>query len=161
MTSFDSLLDQYRSLSDSERTKGSYFEQLVKQFLLTDGVHAPQHRNVWLWNDWPDRNGQADLGIDLVAEREDGGTTAIQCKFYSRGHKIQKSEIDSFMANSGKKEFTHRLVVDTTGVDWSPNAEASRSAWWGSISRSPRPPCSGCPQDSRQNGLSASDTELP
>ena len=71
MTSFDNLLDQYRSLSDSERMKGSYFEQLVKQFLLTDGVHAPQYRNVWLWKDWPDRNGQADLGIDLVAERED------------------------------------------------------------------------------------------
>lgn len=124
MTSFDNLLDQYRSLSDSERMKGNYFEQLVKQFLLTDGVHAPQYRNVWLWKDWPDRNGQADLGIDLVAEREDGGTTAIQCKFYAHGHRIQKSEIDSFMANSGKKEFTHRLVVDTTGVDWSPNAEA-------------------------------------
>lgn len=124
MSSFDSLLNEYRSLSDSERLKGNYFEQLVKQYLLNDGVQAPQYRHVWLWKDWPGRNGQPDLGIDLVAEREDGGTTAIQCKFYAPGHKIQKSEIDSFMANSGKKEFTHRLVVDTTGADWSPNAEA-------------------------------------
>lgn len=124
MTAFDELLDSYRSLSDSERMKGNYFEQIVKQFLLNDGVHAPNYKNVYLWMDWPDRDGQKDLGIDLVAEREDGGVTAIQCKFYAEGHKIQKNEIDSFISHSGKKPFTHRLVIDTTGADWSPNAEA-------------------------------------
>lgn len=122
MTAFDDLLARLRGMSDSERMKGNYFEQLVKQFLLTDGVHAPQYKNVWLWKDWPERPG-TDLGIDLVAEREDGGVTAIQCKFYAEGHKIQKQEIDSFISVSGKKPFTHRLIVDTTGTDWSPNAE--------------------------------------
>ena len=122
MAAFDDLLVQLRGMSDSERMKGNYFEQLVKQFLLTDGVHAPQYKKVWLWKDYPDRPG-ADLGIDLVAEREDGGVTAVQCKFYAEGHKIQKSEIDSFISVSGKKPFTHRLIIDTTGADWSPNAE--------------------------------------
>lgn len=122
MTAFDDLLARLRSMSDSERMKGNYFEQLVKQFLLTDGVHAPQYKNVWLWKDWPHRQGN-DLGIDLVAAREDGGVTAIQCKFYAEGHKIQKHEIDSFISVSGKKPFTHRLIIDTTGTDWSPNAE--------------------------------------
>lgn len=124
MTAFDELLDQYRAMSDSERMKGNYFEQMVKQFLINDGVHAPQYKDVWLWAEWPDRDGLPDLGIDLVAAREDGGVTAIQCKFYAEGHKIQKSHIDSFMSNSGKPPYTHRLVVDTTGTDWSPNAEA-------------------------------------
>lgn len=123
MTAFDDLLANYRHMSDSERMKGNYFEQMVKQFLLNDGVHAAQYRAVHLWNEWPDRDGQPDLGIDLVAEREDGGVTAVQCKFYAEGHKIQKSEIDSFISNSGKKPYTHRLIIDTTGTDWSPNAE--------------------------------------
>lgn len=123
MTAFDDLLTRLRGMSDSERMKGNYFEQLVKQFLLTDGVHAPQYKSVWLWKDWPDRQALPDLGIDLVADREDGGVTAIQCKFYAEGHRIQKSEIDSFISVSGKKPFTNRLIVDTTGTDWSGNAE--------------------------------------
>lgn len=103
--------------------KGNYFEQLVGQYLDNDGVQAPQYRNVWLWRDWPDRAGKKDNGIDLVAERQDGGFTAIQCKFYAEGHRIQKSDIDSFISVSGKPPFTHRLIVDTTGREWSPNAE--------------------------------------
>lgn len=123
VATFDLLLDSYRELADSERMKGNYFEQLVGRYLEKDGVQAPQYRNVWLWRDWPDRDGKKDNGIDLVAERQDGGFTAIQCKFYAEGHKIQKSDIDSFISASGKPPFTHRLIVDTTGRDWSPNAE--------------------------------------
>lgn len=122
-TTFDVLLDSYRDLADSERMKGNYFEQLVGRYLERDGVQAPQYRNVWLWRDWPDRDGRKDNGIDLVAERQDGGFTAIQCKFYAEGHRIQKSDVDSFISASGKPPFTHRLIVDTTGRDWSPNAE--------------------------------------
>ncbi|MDE8670894.1 DEAD/DEAH box helicase family protein [Pseudarthrobacter sp. H3Y2-7] len=122
-TTFDVLLDSYRELADSERMKGNYFEQLVGRYLEKDGVQAPQYRNVWLWRDWPDRDGKKDNGIDLVAERQDGGFTAIQCKFYAEGHRIQKLDIDSFISASGKPPFTHRLIVDTTGRDWSGNAE--------------------------------------
>ncbi|MEJ1179597.1 MULTISPECIES: DEAD/DEAH box helicase [unclassified Pseudarthrobacter] len=122
-TTFDVLLDSYRDLADSERMKGNYFEQLVGRYLEKDGVQAPQYRNIWLWRDWPERNGKKDNGIDLVAERQDGGFTAIQCKFYAEGHRIQKSDIDSFISASGKPPFTHRLIVDTTGRDWSVNAE--------------------------------------
>jgi len=49
-------------------------------FTEDHGVHAAQYRNVWLWRDWPGRAGKKDNGIDLVAERQDGGFTAIQCK---------------------------------------------------------------------------------
>ena len=122
-TTFDVLLDSYRDLADSERMKGNYFEQLVGRYLEKDGVQAPQYSNVWLWRDWPDRAGKKDNGVDLVAERQYGGFTAIQCKFYAEGHRIQKSDIDSFIAASGKPPFTHRLIVDTTGRDWSGNAE--------------------------------------
>lgn len=122
-TTFDVLLESYRDLADSERMKGNYFEQLVAKYLENDGVHALQYTNVWLWKDWPERDGKKDNGIDLVAERQDGGFTAIQCKFYAEGHRIQKSDIDSFISASGKPPFTHRLVVDTTAQPWSPNAE--------------------------------------
>lgn len=121
-TPFDRLLDSYRALSDSKRMQGNYLEALTKNFLLNDGVHSLQYKNVWLWNEWPERDGRADNGIDLVAERYDGGITAIQCKFYAENTAIAKSEIDSFISSSGKKPFTHRLWIDTTGRDWSKNA---------------------------------------
>lgn len=119
---FDRLLDSYRALSDSKRAQGNYLEALTKNFLLNDGVHSLQYKNVWLWNEWPERDGRADNGIDLVAERYDGGITAIQCKFYAENTAIAKSEIDSFISSSGKKPFTHRLWIDTTGREWSKNA---------------------------------------
>lgn len=102
--------------------KGSYFEQLIEQYLEHDGVQAPQYTNVWLWRDWPGRNGKPDTGIDLVAERADGGMTAIQCKFYAETHTMQKHDIDSFISASGKEPFTHRLIVSTTSK-WTQNAE--------------------------------------
>lgn len=102
--------------------KGSYFEQLIEQYLEHDGVQAPQYTNVWLWRDWPGRNGKPDTGIDLVAERADGGFTAIQCKFYAETHTMQKHDIDSFISASGKEPFTHRLIVSTTSK-WTQNAE--------------------------------------
>ena len=121
-TTFDQLLDSYRDLADSERMKGSYFEQLIEQYLEHDGVQAPQYTKVWLWRDWPGRNGKPDTGIDLVAERADGGITAIQCKFYAETHTMQKSDIDSFISASGKAPFSHRLIVSTTSK-WTQNAE--------------------------------------
>lgn len=121
-TTFDALLGSYRDLADSERMKGNYFERLIEQYLEHDGVQAPQYTNVWLWRDWPGRNGKPDTGIDLVAERADGGITAIQCKFYAETHTMQKHDIDSFISASGREPFTHRLVVSTTSR-WTQNAE--------------------------------------
>jgi murein DD-endopeptidase MepM/ murein hydrolase activator NlpD len=64
-----------------------------------------------------------DTGIDLVARTQ--GTNefhAIQCKQYSEDYRVQKKDIDSFFTASGKKPFTHRIIVSTTN-DWSEHAE--------------------------------------
>lgn len=78
---------------------------------------------MWRWIDWPGRNGQPDLGIDLVArERDSGAPTAIQCKFYDPAHTSAKGDIDSFFTASGKSGFTNRVIVSTTDR-WGKNAE--------------------------------------
>ncbi len=44
--------------------------------------------------------------FDLVAEERIGaGLCAIQCKFYDPDSTIQKANLDSFFATSGKKPF--------------------------------------------------------
>ena len=71
----------------------------------------------------PERSAQ-DLGIDLVAKlRDEDGWCAIQCKFHAAGSRIAKKEIDSFLAASGHKDFRQRLIIDTTGLEWSTQAE--------------------------------------
>lgn len=124
----DHLLDQYRKLSDSERLKGNFFEQLVRQYLLLDSQMRTQFSEVYLWKDWPGNQGLPDTGIDLVAIQggqggEESGVVAIQCKFFASTYRIQKKDIDSFLSESGKNPYIRRIVVETTGTAWSLHAE--------------------------------------
>lgn len=121
------LLEKYRQAASSEREKGTYFERLVKVWLENAPTQQPQFSRVLTFADWAKENGadQRDTGIDLVAQLADSPDDwcAIQCKFYREGYRIQKADIDSFFTASGKRPFVRRLIVDTTGVQWSEHAE--------------------------------------
>ena len=118
------ILDQIRDAASSESDKGARFEALIRQYLLHDPVYQTQFSKVWRWMDYPGREGKADTGIDLVAERIDGtGFVAIQCKCYDADTTIQKSHIDSFLAASSKKnQYVGRIIVSST-PHWSKHAE--------------------------------------
>lgn len=127
---FQDLLNELTQASRTNRDKGTQFERLIANYLVTDPQYADRLADVWLWSEWPDRSG-ADVGIDLVArERGTGEYWAIQCKFYDPARSIQKEDIDSFFTASGKRFatkdgehcFCHRIVVSTTDK-WSKHAE--------------------------------------
>lgn len=120
-----SLLAQYRQASKTEREKGTYFEELIKTYLRYEATYKDLYAQVWTYADWAKEQGLdgKDTGIDLVAKTH--GTNeyhAIQCKFYDEDYRVQKKDIDSFFTASGKKPFTHRVIVTTTN-NWSENAE--------------------------------------
>ena len=122
LTTIHDLLVEYERIAPDQRTKGLYFERLTREFLATDPVYAAQYDEVWLWQDWPGREGKTDTGIDLVArERYTGELCAIQCKFFSPTHYLTKEDIDSFFTASGKHPFTSRIIVSTTNK-WSKHA---------------------------------------
>lgn len=126
MSALQDLLASYRNASKTEREKGTYFELLTKDFLKSDPTYSPQFSDVWTYAEWADHQGiiKRDDGIDLVAMlAEEDGFCAIQCKFYDENHRMQKADLDSFFTASGKKEFTRRLIVDTTRREWSEPAE--------------------------------------
>jgi len=130
MTSIHDILDQLRAVAYDERDKGARFEVLIQAFLLTEPQYQDLYDEVWLWKDYPERDGRVDAGIDLVARsRVTGEYTAIQCKFYAPGTTITQEHIASFVTASGKllngaPEFTGRLVVSTSD-NWGKNAEAA------------------------------------
>ncbi|WP_104170594.1 type ISP restriction/modification enzyme [Cryobacterium sp. M23] len=122
MTTIHDLLDEYAQMARDTREKGLLLERLARAYLTTDPVWTARFEDVWLWQDWPGRNGKVDTGVDLVAkERYGDGFCAIQCKFYAPTHSITKGDIDSFFTASGKHPFTSRMVISTT-EKWSKHA---------------------------------------
>jgi predicted helicase len=68
MANFDELIAQLNRECPEEWARGKAFEPICKWFLTEDPYYGEEFRNVWLWDEWPDRWGP-DIGIDLVAER--------------------------------------------------------------------------------------------
>ncbi len=125
MSPLDRLLESYRTDTISERDKGTAFEKLIAAWLVTDPLQAKRFQRAELWSDWARRRQQdrSDTGIDLVATRHDGGIAAIQCKFFDADRRIRKEDIDSFISASAKHTFVERMIVETTDMPWSTNAE--------------------------------------
>ena len=123
-TPLQEILSAYRSSSKTEREKGTYFEKLIITFFKYEAKYKALYSDVWTYTEWAKLQGVngKDTGIDLVAKTK--GTDeyhAIQCKSYAEGAVIYKRDIDSFFTASGKKSFSHRLIVTTTN-NWSENA---------------------------------------
>lgn len=123
MTSpFRKLLEHYRSNARSQREKGTYFERLTKLWLKHAPTQAGRYTRVLTYADFARERGESgtDTGIDLVAElaEDPGRWCAVQCKFYAQGYRIQRADIDGFLAASARAPFARRLFVDTTGVNW-------------------------------------------
>ena len=125
MSPLDHLLEFYRAATSSEREKGTAFEKLVAAWLVKDEVQATRFAHVDPWSVWAGgrKLKQKDTGIDLVGTLRDGRLVAIQCKFYAADYSIRKDDLDSFMSASAKHAFAERLIVETTDVPWSDNAE--------------------------------------
>ena len=109
-----------------ERIKGTAFEKLCSVFLTHDPVQKAQYEAPVSYAEWASNQGlpEQDIGIDLVAKlRDTEGWCAIQCKFWAKGKTLRKEDLDSFLAMSSKKHFARRLIIDTTGKNWSKQAE--------------------------------------
>ncbi len=115
------LLDQFREVSKNERELGDRFERLMLAYLRTEPMWLAKFSNVWMWNDWPGRQGEGDTGIDLVAEHRDGsGHTAVQCKCYQSTTSLDMKDLGTFFTRSGKQPFSERMIIATTNL-WTSN----------------------------------------
>ena len=125
MTALNTLLDSFRVAAVTEREKGTYFEELVKAYLLTEPSYKDLFNGqVYLWEEWRQHwmsqghvDPGCDAGIDLVAVEDIADNPrifAIQAKFYAEDSKIRKDDgIDSFFSAMGKKPYTQGLLFLT------------------------------------------------
>ncbi|QWV87384.1 DEAD/DEAH box helicase family protein [Streptococcus parasuis] len=120
--SFDSLIVHINNIAETQRDRGTYFEYLARAYFQNEPTYQNEFKNVWMLADVPDEFGipKADIGVDLVAEKQTGELVAIQAKFYN--HTIQKSNIDSFLGELGKDHYESGIIVASTDK-WGTNAE--------------------------------------
>ena len=104
---------------------GTAFEKLVIKTLPK--LKDLDIKECYWWADWEQReeltglDGQ-DIGIDLIAKRNDDKWISIQCKCFQEDNHVYKKDIDSFLAVSQMPEiFTQRWIITTS--DWSPHAD--------------------------------------
>ena len=100
------------------RERGRQFEPLVERVLSTDRIFRERYASVWRWGEWPGRRS-VDIGVDIVAQRSDGGLTAIQCKCYDPDSTLYEQNLATFLAYTNA-DFDERLIISTT-PNWSRN----------------------------------------
>ena len=130
MTSaLQSLLEQFRHATQTERDKGTSFENLMIKYFKTEPAYKNKYKDILPYSDWVSCYGKLlnitdkkDTGIDLVGVTLNNELHAFQCKNYDPDRTISKNDIDSFFTASGKKYFTYRYIISTTDK-WTENAE--------------------------------------
>ena len=110
MASFDKFL---KSFSSNVNTKGEQFEYFVRWFLKNDNYWRSLVDKVWLFEDAP-INWGGDIGTDLIFLDKNKKYWAVQAKFYNSNYSIKKSDIDSFLSDTNRKEIYSRLLITTT-----------------------------------------------
>ena len=107
-------LERIAVRSSSNVLKGHLFERMVRAALLNHtGEFRDRFSDVWLWNDYPDRDG-TDIGIDLVASDTDGCRWAVQCKNYHPGTAVDTAGVRKFLAAASYPRYDWRLFVSTS-----------------------------------------------
>ena len=123
---FQSTLDYIREKARSERQKGDLFERLMQKYFTEDPDYKEQFSEVYLWKQWAQLQTEfdgTDIGVDLVAQKHDGGFCAIQCKCYAPGTRISMGDLNSFLSTASLPAFADntRILVNTGG-ELGPNA---------------------------------------
>jgi predicted helicase len=97
-----------------EQGKGKPFEVFCKWFLENDPEWSKSVDKVWLWDDYPNKWQRQDLGTDLVFRDNDGLIWAVQAKCYGEHRTTTKGDMNSFLADTGRKEVDRRLWLQST-----------------------------------------------
>lgn len=113
MANFNEFISSIRQDYGAQRS-GKIFETFCKWFLENDPEWSKKVDKVWLWEEYPHKWQNQDLGTDLVFQDRDGKTWAVQAKCYAEHRTTTKKDMNSFLADTGRKKVDRRLWLQTT-----------------------------------------------
>ena len=119
--------------SDIKKIKGNAFELLTILLLINDPVYSSKLKNVWHSSNLPfqilDLLGlqKPEVGVDIIAEDNQGKFWAIQCKFHQDTNlNITYEEVSQFFGVTERlstyQKLSHR-IISTSSIDLSPRIE--------------------------------------
>ena len=94
--------------------KGKKFEIFCKWFLQNDPQWSRIVDEVWHFEDYPNKWQTTDLGTDLVFRDTQGHIWAVQAKCFDEKYSTKKDDMNTFLADSGRKQVSRRLWLHTT-----------------------------------------------
>ena len=108
----------------NNKKKGDAFELLTSLYLASDPIFASKLSNLWHHSNIPFQIFDAldlkkpEIGVDLVAESNDGNLWAIQCKYHEDIHKnVSYEEVSTFFGVTERektfKNLNHRIISST------------------------------------------------
>ena len=112
MAKFDAFLGSLRA-EFGEQQVGKKFESFCKWYLETDPEWSRLVDKVWLWDDYPNKWQNQDLGTDLVFRDKNGLIWAVQAKCYSEHRSTTKDDVNSFLADTSRPDVDKRLWMQT------------------------------------------------
>ena len=139
---------------DDSSAKGKLFEKLLEYAI--PNVLDLEAKNCWRWKNLPQRirdevfsgTTRQDVGVDLLALKNDGSYVAIQAKCIDPGRNLRASDIKTAInATVWRRKISHCWLI-TTGRWSKPVEQQLGEGWsilhapskWASIPISPPPP---------------------
>ena len=113
MASFDEFLTSLER-DFGPQGKGKKFEVFCKWFLQNDPQWSKEVDEIWHFDEYPDKWQTPDLGTDLVFRDKQGEIWAVQSKCFDEEYATKKDDMNSFLADSGRKQVSRRLWIQTT-----------------------------------------------
>ena len=111
MTTIHSILDDLARTATDARDKGDKFERLMAAYLRTDSLYKDQYSDVWLWADWPERDGWAGMGIDCVAEEDEDGVCTTRAKPHDLPHTPNRRQARGPAAIAPKQHASRSIAL--------------------------------------------------
>ena len=121
---WDDFSDQINKLGnypENNKTKGDVFELLTSLYLINNPIFSTKLNNLWHHTNLPSKIFDSlslqrpEIGVDLIAESNDGNLWAIQCKYHNDVYKnISYEEVSTFFSITEReityKKIRHRII---------------------------------------------------
>ena len=124
--SANSWLDLTKSLQDAgTNEKGRVFEELTRLYLRTNPTFSTKIKELWHHSEIPQeiidelQLQQPEIGVDLVAQINDGSYWAIQCKYkHDRTENLRLNDLGTFFGITERErtynKLSHRLICTSS-----------------------------------------------
>ena len=115
----------------NNKIKGDVFELLTTLYLASDPIFASKLSNIWHHSNVPYQIfdeldlKKPEIGVDLIAESNDGNFWAIQCKYHDDVKKnVSYEEVSTFFSITEREKTYRNLnhrIISSTALDISKN----------------------------------------